>query len=1197
MRHSVGRMTETPVYRAFFYLLRSGLWGRTEDSETLFPLSENEWEEVYRIACKHTVEGIVYDGVLMLPVDKRPGRSLLAKWTVAVERIECANKKTDRVLKELQDLFRQHTLKVILLKGQGVAAFYRDPSHRVCGDIDFYFPNRKDLEKANRLIEEKGIKLVRKTKGESYYSWKEVIVEHHGKLIDIYDPFRYSRLRKLEEKEGYIGDVPSPVLNLLLLNTHILKHLLVMGIGLRQFCDMARAYLVLRSLVDEREMQAIYKWSGIRKWTQLLDAVLVQYIGLPDKYLCMTSLDNPSGAEELMKRILEGGNFGHYREGKKSFLEKNGRERALTMLGRLPGNIMFYSCYAFREVFWRPVRLAYDRLLCSFVDRFRWVWSISDACHGWIAGSSVLDLVSMALSLLAIYWSKQAIDIATGAVEGKLLLSVIYIVVFMLLAVLLGLVSTWITERVRIQLKIRLQSQLSDMSMMCSWADSGRWHTGDLLTRLNDDCDEVVRMITYTFPSTLVTGVKLLASFVFLSSIDIQLAWILLGMTPLILLSKLYYKKIRDLSKAGKDADSGILSVLQENMVARMLIRSLDAVEVRRKKLQEVQKRKYVLGVEQLRFSTFSRGILRGVFTCGYLTAFLWGIWRLDAGLISFGSMAAFLQLTSRIQGPALALVSFIPIFIRVRASVERLMELSLVEQENTGNRCLEGTPEIILRGVSFSYGRKNVLRELDAIFSPGTATAIIGPTGAGKTTLVRLLLGLVKSGQGIAVLKIQEKMYELSSAERVNFLYVPQGNSLLSGTIRENLLLAAPDAGEKEMRNVLELACADFVNKLPKGIDTVVGEHGYGLSEGQAQRIAVARGLLKQGNVWIFDEVTSALDGQTTGRLIRNLIEKGQGKTLLFITHDPIVMESCGSMMYMDKDLKKYCFRVAGLLFAVWLPSACDVKMLLPSFNSFREKDTGEELLFSLSVVPYEIVENYPEERKLEDFNNDLGYVSLAETRTGYRIDLRGGATEMWHRMVADHLFTKLLAGICWEDKRAGEILNSFLRIAFSQAVIRVQGIALHASVVKREANGYLFMGESGTGKSTHSTLWLKNIPGTELLNDDNPVIRIDESGLLKVYGTPWSGKTPCYKKRDALVKGMVLLTQAPENRFILQRGVRAFTTLLPSCCVIRSNSELYERLCFTLEQIVKQQVKVGCLECRPDKEAAWLCFEQIKK
>lgn len=1190
-------MTETRTCRALFILLRTGLWGRREKEATVFPLSEEEWEEVYGLACRHTIEGIVYDGILMLSVDKRPVRSLLVKWTVAVERIECANKQTDEVLKELQILFRQHGLRAVLLKGQGVAAFYRTPSHRVCGDIDFYFPDRNDLERANRLIEEKGIRLVRKSKGESHYSWKGIVIEHHGKLIDIYDPFRSSWLRKLEEREGYKEDIPSPVLNLLVINTHILKHLLVTGIGLRQLCDMARACVMLQSLVDGKKMNAIYERAGIRKWTRLLNDTLVRYIGLPKEYVEGIRVDKSAGTEKLMERILLGGNFGHYRKSKKNFLEMRDRERLLTIVKYLPGNFFFFSRYAFREALWRPLRLVFDRLPTSFMERSRWLWNISNGYRGRIASASILDLAGMTLSLLSIYWSKRAIDIATGAVEGELFYPVIGIVVFMSLAVLFGLASPWITERVRIRLKIHLQKLFSDTLMMGSWTDSGRWHTGDLLTRMNDDCEEVVRQVVYTFPSTLVTGIKLLASFIFLSSIDVQLAWILLAMTPLIFLSKLYYKKLRFLSKAGKEADSRILSVLQESMAGRMLIRSLDAVEVRRTKLQGIQERKYTLEIEQLKFSTFSRGVLRGVFVCGYLTAFLWGVYRLDAGLISFGSMTAFLQLTSRIQGPALSLVSFIPAFIRVRTSVERLMELSLVEQESVEARRLEGTPEIILRNVSFGYGKEKVLQQIDLNFQPAMATAVIGPTGAGKTTLVRLLLGLVRPEQGTAILKLQEEQHELSSADRVNFLYVPQGNSLFSGTIRENLLLAAPKAREEEMRQALESACADFVSQLPKGIDTLIGEQGYGLSEGQAQRIAIARSLLKPGNVWVFDEVTSALDRQITRKLIDNLMEKGRDKTLLFITHDPIVMEACDSAIYMDKDLKKYNFRVAGLLFAVWLPSICKVEALLPSFREFREEsESEEELLFSLTVVPHEVLADYPETEALEEFDNDLGHLLLARTRGGYRIDLGWNAGARQCRMVADTAFTHLLAGIDWGDKQAGETLNSFLRIAFSQAILRVGGIALHASVVVKDGDGYLFMGKSGTGKSTHGALWMENIPGTELLNDDNPVVRVTGNGDLKVYGTPWSGKTPCYKNRGVKVKGMVLLKQASVNQFEERRGVRAFAMLLPSCSVIREDKRLFELLCSTLEQVVQQKIMVGFFRCKPDKEAALTCFKQIK-
>ena len=278
-----------------------------------------------------------------------------------------------------------------------------------------------------------------------------------------------------------------------------------------------------------------------------------------------------------------------------------------------------------------------------------WLHQIVRPYRGRILLSAVIDLFGMGLSLVAIYLSKYAIDIATGAAEGRLWEAA-------------GMSATWVSEQTRMKLTIDLQMQLSDRLMMSAWKDSSRWHTGDLLTRLGSDVSEVVSMLVYTFPSVGVISIKLLASFLFLSTLDTSLAWMLLLSTPFLLLSKLYYKRMRALSKAHKEVGSRIFSLLQENISSRVLIRSLGASAVRRGKLADSQKESYAIGMRQLNLSAYSKGVLQFVFSMGYFTAFLWGLHRLSTDAITFGSMIAFVQLVSRVQGPVLQLINQISI-------------------------------------------------------------------------------------------------------------------------------------------------------------------------------------------------------------------------------------------------------------------------------------------------------------------------------------------------------------------------------------------------------------------------------------------------------------------------------------------------------------------------------------------------------
>lgn len=529
-----------------------------------------------------------------------------------------------------------------------------------------------------------------------------------------------------------------------------------------------------------------------------------------------------------------------------------------------------------------------------------WLHQIVRPYRGRILLSAVIDLFGMGLSLVAIYLSKYAIDIATGAAEGRLWEAAGMMVGCVLLSMAAGMSATWVSEQTRMKLTIDLQMQLSDRLMMSAWKDSSRWHTGDLLTRLGSDVSEVVSMLVYTFPSVGVISIKLLASFLFLSTLDTSLAWMLLLSTPFLLLSKLYYKRMRALSKAYKEVGSRIFSLLQENISSRVLIRSLGASAVRRGKLADSQKESYAIGMRQLNLSAYSKGVLQFVFSMGYFTAFLWGLHRLSTDAITFGSMIAFVQLVSRVQGPVLQLISFVPGLIRVRASIDRLEELEAGETFlPVGKEVYPRPQRVEYQGVHFGYEKEDLYRGgLDVVFLPGEPVAIAGPTGVGKTTLVRLLMGLVRPRTGSVRLVADGQPYDVATLSRKNFVYVPQGNSLFSGSIRDNLLLASPKASEKRLREVLHTACADFVLALPQGLDTRVGESGYGLSEGQAQRLAVARALLQPGKICIFDEVTSALDADTARKLVDNLLREGQDKIQVFVTHDPMLMQHCRKIL-----------------------------------------------------------------------------------------------------------------------------------------------------------------------------------------------------------------------------------------------------------------------------------------------------------
>ncbi|MDQ1148169.1 ATP-binding cassette subfamily B protein [Sphingobacterium zeae] len=538
----------------------------------------------------------------------------------------------------------------------------------------------------------------------------------------------------------------------------------------------------------------------------------------------------------------------------------------------------------------------------SLKQHLRWAWSISKGYRSRLSLYFILELICIVLSLLFVYLSKKAVDTAT--MPGQLPLKWLLIGIIATITLNVGIkgYSGRLMERIKLMLTLELQRNMLDAQMLSVWKLIKNWHTGDIQIRIQTDCEEVANTIANTLLSFVLTAIQLLASVGFLWYMDPMLALMILAISPLFVFSKLYFRKMRKLSQEVKTEESNFANVLQENLRFRLLIRAMSAFRKRRAKLTESQQQLFALKMRQINFSTYTQGAMKVAMNAGYLVAFCWGIYRLQSGLISFGTMTAFLQLVARIQSPILALIAYIPGFVRFRVSADRLLELQAGEMEpQVPQQRLQHTQELRISDLSFRYEDKWVLQNLNLSLKAGEPTAIIGPSGKGKTTLIRLLLALLKPGKGQITLRDRDGERPLSASHRINFAYIPQGNSLFSGTIRENILLHANENHSLDIDEALRIAGAEFVLDLPDGIDTYIGESGIGLSEGQAQRIAIARGLMHDGDIWLFDEVTSALDRATADALIQRLLDYGKPKLCLFVTHDLHLAERCQQRIYLD--------------------------------------------------------------------------------------------------------------------------------------------------------------------------------------------------------------------------------------------------------------------------------------------------------
>lgn len=509
-----------------------------------------------------------------------------------------------------------------------------------------------------------------------------------------------------------------------------------------------------------------------------------------------------------------------------------------------------------------------------------------------------------------VYVSKKLVDVAVAVLSGThqaegLVIWASAMVGITLVRILLNAARTYLQTTTEIRLKNRLRKRLFNILLHLQTNGGQRHHSGDILNRMQEDVRVVSSAFAVSIPNLLGTSIQFAAAVVFLCILDWRLALVIVIVVPFgLLIGKFVTGRVRHLTHDIRKSDSMVQAHLQESIQNLAVLQSLEHTAASSAALEGLQGDLYGNELRRTRFSVISRSLMALALQAGHVIAFLWGVAGISRGTVTYGMMTAFLQLIGQIQRPLVEMSSQIPAIIHATASIDRLMELeSLPREEVSEPHILDGVAGVRLSDVSFAYpdSSEDVLTGFSHDFRPGTRTAVVGPTGVGKSTLIRLLLALLKPRSGKIEVYTSCDSAAVSPSLRGNLVYVPQGNTLFSGTIRENLLMGDPEASEERLNEALHIAAADFVHDLPSGMDTQCFEAGAGLSEGQAQRIAIARALLRPGSILLLDEFSSALDAETETILLERLTSSLPDHTMIFITHREKIIDYCDSILRLD--------------------------------------------------------------------------------------------------------------------------------------------------------------------------------------------------------------------------------------------------------------------------------------------------------
>ncbi len=533
----------------------------------------------------------------------------------------------------------------------------------------------------------------------------------------------------------------------------------------------------------------------------------------------------------------------------------------------------------------------------------KWILKICKSQIPTLAFLIAVNIIHGVTSVFFANFSKNVIDGATVMKDtGYIIKFALALLGVVILQMSLSIIRSCVSERCKGRLDIVLKHHLLDVIMKKDYSTVTSYHTGELQNRMFNDVNIVTDGFTKILPQGIFFVTKLASSLIYLIVLDKIFALVfLIGGCVVFAVTQLFRKQLKALHKKVQETEGKTRSFIQETVSNLLVVKAFSVEDKIQEQTDKLQEDNFIAKIKRRNFSIYANTGLNTVFSVGTVFAVAFGAWRILTGGMTYGDVTAMIQLVNQVQSPFASLSGIMPQYFSMIASAERLMEIDSIKEENQINECpinvdktYKELREISFENISFKYDRDIIFDNTSLTIKKGDFVAITGISGIGKSTLLKLLLGVFNAQSGCITLKTTDSEIAVDKNTRRLFSYVPQGNMVVSGTIRENLTFINDDVTEDEIAQAVEVSCAkQFIDELPRGLETVIGEKGLGLSEGQIQRLAIARSLLSKAPILLLDEATSALDEKTEKQFLTNLRQL-ENMTCIIVSHKKAAIEIC---------------------------------------------------------------------------------------------------------------------------------------------------------------------------------------------------------------------------------------------------------------------------------------------------------------